>query len=80
MRLQQEAKLKKEADKLKKEGKGILSALTVPFAKFEVEVMVIKASDPDCPLLDHANEVVRDGSSKLPRCLQLMPPINSTIL
>ena len=38
-----------------------MGALTVPFARFEVEVMVIKASYPDCPLLDHANEIVRDG-------------------
>ena len=57
----QEAKIKKEADKLKKEGKGILNALTVQFAKFEVEVMVIKASDPDCPLLEHATELVNEG-------------------
>ena len=57
----QEAKFKKEAAKLKKEGKGILNALTVPFAKFEVEVMVMTSSDPGCPLLDHAKEIVKDG-------------------
>ena len=61
LRLQQEAKAKKEAAKMKSEGKAVLNAMNVPFAKFEVEVTVTEANDPECPLLEHATELVREG-------------------
>ena len=61
LRNQQEAKLKKEASKLKREAKGVLNAMSVPFAKFEVEVTVTKGDNPDCPLLEHAAELVNEG-------------------
>ena len=61
--------MKREVAKMKKEGKAVLNAVTVPLAKFEVEVMVMTSSDPGCPLLDHAKEIIKDGgwnSFKLP--------------
>jgi len=35
--------------------------MSVSFAKFEVEVTVAKATDPSCPLLGHAAELLNEG-------------------
>ena len=39
-----------------------MNAMNVPFAKFEVEVTVTKGNDPECPLLEHATELVTEGN------------------
>ena len=46
---------------MKKEGRAVLNAMSVAFAKFEVEVTIHKSDNPDCPLLEHAAELVNDG-------------------
>ena len=53
--------LQKETDKLRREAKGVLNAISVTFAKFEVEVIMAKATDPECPLLVHAAELFNEG-------------------
>jgi len=61
LRVQEEQKLKKEATKMKKEGRAVMNAMSVAFAKFEVEVTIHKSDNPDCPLLEHAAELVNEG-------------------
>ena len=46
---------------MKKEGRGVLNAMNVAFAKFEVEVTIHKSENLDCPLLEHAAELVNEG-------------------
>ena len=38
-----------------------MNAMNVTFAKFEVEVIMAKATDPECPLLVRAAELFYEG-------------------
>ena len=38
-----------------------MNAMSVSFAKFEVEVTVAKATDPWCPLLGRVEELLTEG-------------------
>ena len=59
--LQQVEKQRKEVQKMKDSGKAVLSLITVPLAKFETDLAVLRGCDSTCPLLPTLSEILDMG-------------------